>query len=299
MAAGSGESRPPRDPQTPRRRGAQGRSATYNDTGRGERGEVAGGRQVNRVPSAAQNGGAADNCSAAGNNRAETTSERARRDSARGERRAAAAKRGHAKLSADAAQDHDAADNSDAAGNSSTGHEMASGRRGRGRAKSGRRAAAAEGGHASPSLCDPAERSQAQLSDAAKNSIGMDASTLPPAQPHNMGNQPRITFRVCGYRLPDPTAPPRGNDRYLSCECGWLVQLNATGRAHARLHPRPGRSNHHAGEVGLHLAMSACTNFECTGRNDHRRERSRHRQKQVERREAIVAGRARLVYVVK
>ena len=133
--------------------------------------------------------------------------------------------------------------------------------------------------------------------DVAGNSSTTEAGALPAPRPHRMGNQRRITWRVFGYHYAEPDAQPRGNHRYIMCDCGWLVQLNATGRAYARLHPRPAGANHRAGEVGLHEAGSACTNYVCTGRADHRRERRRHRDRQTERREAINDGRAVLIYL--
>ena len=133
--------------------------------------------------------------------------------------------------------------------------------------------------------------------DVAGDDDATGAGTLPAPRPHRMGNQRRITHRVYGFHVENPGAQARGNNRYIRCVCGWLVQVNATGKAHARVHPRPPRSNHRAGEVGRHEAATACTNYKCTGRADHYRERRRHLDRQSERRRAIIAGEAMLIYL--
>ena len=115
-----------------------------------------------------------------------------------------------------------------------------------------------------------------------------------------MGNQVRVYHllpggAVYGFHLADRHAQPRGNNRYIYCSCGWIVQLNMTGRAYSRLHGRPARVDRYAGEVGSHDAASACTNYLCTGKSDHRRQRKKHADRQKERRAAIAAGESVLV----
>ena len=138
-------------------------------------------------------------------------------------------------------------------------------------------------------------RPPAVSSEDADRANEAGEGSLPVPKPHRMGNQVRVQHRVYGYHLPDPDAQPRGNNRYILCGCGWIVQLNATGRAHARLNPRRAGVDRYAGEVGEHEAASACTNFVCTGRADHRRHRKKHAARQKERRAAIAAGTAVLV----
>ena len=99
----------------------------------------------------------------------------------------------------------------------------------------------------------------------------------------------------------DPNALARGNNRYLLCECGWLVQLTAAGRANSlefgALPGGPGSLRHRKSQRYQHVASSACTNYLCTGRAGHRRKRTDHYKTQVERHKAIRAGEAHLVVV--
>ena len=96
-----------------------------------------------------------------------------------------------------------------------------------------------------------------------------------------MGEQPRIYYRYDGFYLPDRSAQPRGNNRFLLCRCGWLVQLNATGRAGAR------RTDYRDPTI-------ACTNYECTDKKDHKYHRRRYIGNQVKYRTRIQAGAAKL-----
>ena len=99
----------------------------------------------------------------------------------------------------------------------------------------------------------------------------------------------------------DPDALPRGGNRYLLCNCGWLVQLTAAGRAdsveHGALPGGPGSLRHRKAQRYQHLAHTACTNYLCTGRAGHRRKRTDHYKIQVKRHKAIRAGEAHLVTV--
>ena len=97
-----------------------------------------------------------------------------------------------------------------------------------------------------------------------------------------MGCQVRITHAVFGHHLPEPDAPARGNDRFIVCECGWLVQLNATGRAGAR-------------RTDYRDPATACTNFYCTGKKDHKDHRTRYMDNQARYRDNIHSGEARLI----
>ena len=122
---------------------------------------------------------------------------------------------------------------------------------------------------------------------------------LPEPTPVMMGSQPKRYQKVYGYRLDDPSAIPRGGDRYLLCKCGWVVHLTSAGRADSYLHGAlpggPGSLRHVKAQRYRHDAATACTNYECTGRADHKRKRSDHYKVQVARHRAIHAGEARLV----
>jgi len=136
-------------------------------------------------------------------------------------------------------------------------------------------------------------------SEGGSDSFDIDPSpgrvSLPMPKSYRMGCQPRVYHRVCGYHLPDLIVRPRGHNRFMLCSCGWIVQLNATGRAWARQNARPAYVDRFAGEVGRHDAASACTNYACTGIIDHYRHRKRHCRRQAERQAAIISGDALLV----
>ena len=123
---------------------------------------------------------------------------------------------------------------------------------------------------------------------------------LPPPVPRHMGNQDTgardpITNRWF-HKREYPGAPPRGHNRFILCECGWLVHLNSAGKAYAREH-HVARQHRYRGEVGEHHASSACTNFHCTLRSDHRAYRLRHLRIQRERRARVLSGDAILVTI--
>ena len=123
---------------------------------------------------------------------------------------------------------------------------------------------------------------------------------LPPPTPRRMGVQPvgARDSRGRWYRwVEHPDAIARGHNRFLLCTCGWLVHLNSTGKAYARAHPssRRGRFN---GEVGEHDPASACTNYLCTQRADHRKYRLRHLRMQRDRRERVFSGDGIIVTIV-
>ena len=123
---------------------------------------------------------------------------------------------------------------------------------------------------------------------------------LPDPEPRRMGVQPVGARDSKGrwYRwVEHPDAIARGHNRFMLCKCGWLVHLNSTGKAFARAHPRI-RWNRHKGEVGEHIPASACTNYLCTQRADHRKYRLRHLRIQRERRERVFSGEGILVTVV-
>ena len=94
--------------------------------------------------------------------------------------------------------------------------------------------------------------------------------------------QPRIAYRVFGYYVPDPTAPARGNDRFITCACGWLVNLNRTGNAGGR-------------RTDYRDPTTACTNYHCTGKKDHKSHRKRYVENQLVYHANISAGTARLI----
>ena len=123
---------------------------------------------------------------------------------------------------------------------------------------------------------------------------------LPQPTPRRMGVQPvgARDSRGRWYRwVEHPNAIARGHNRFLLCTCGWLVHLNSTGKAYARAHPssRRGRFN---GEVGEHDPASACTNYLCTQRADHRKYRLRHLRMQRDRRERVFSGDGIIVTIV-
>ena len=123
---------------------------------------------------------------------------------------------------------------------------------------------------------------------------------LPQPTPRRMGVQPvgARDSRGRWYRwVEHPNAIARGHNRFMLCTCGWLVHLNSTGKAYARAHPssRRGRFN---GEVGEHDPASACTNYLCTQRADHRKYRLRHLRMQRDRRERVFSGDGIIVTIV-
>ena len=72
-----------------------------------------------------------------------------------------------------------------------------------------------------------------------------------------------------------PSAAPRPR-------CGWLVQLNATGRAGER-------------RTDYRDPTTACTNYYCTGKQDHKDHRKRYADNQERYRANIISGTARFV----
>jgi hypothetical protein len=131
---------------------------------------------------------------------------------------------------------------------------------------------------------------------------------LPPPQKHKMGQQHRdyIGTRFCranpdahailqAQRALRNGAQARGNNRFITCTCGWLVQLNATGRAFARKRKPKRRWWKHTTVIDRHNPRSACTNYECTKKLAHRKSRLIIWKKQLRFREDVIEGRAIVV----
>ena len=119
---------------------------------------------------------------------------------------------------------------------------------------------------------------------------------LPAPQDHKMGKQWRYyTNPFSFYRL-NQEALARGNNRFLMCSCGWIVQLNQTGKAHARK-TKPKRRQH-TDDIGRHNPRSACINHRCTKKLAHRTDYMRLVARQIRYRQDVIEGRAVLVRLI-
>ena len=75
------------------------------------------------------------------------------------------------------------------------------------------------------------------------------------------------------------------------------MNLNATGRAHARSKKHGALTNRYRGEIRTHNPRSACTNYKCTKKLMHRKKKLMMIRQQLKARDAVIQGRAMLVSI--